>query len=79
MYLLAGRVVILQMSAQLTKKMSEDLLDLLTELTDLRNEDGGVVERVTTGVATGMQNRSTPYYYVCFVHCQRSYTIVIHD
>ncbi|KAK8374796.1 hypothetical protein O3P69_012563 [Scylla paramamosain] len=47
-----SRVVILQMSTQLTKKMSEDLLDLLTELTDLRNEDGGVVEKVTTGVAT---------------------------
>lgn len=47
-----GRVVILQMSTQLSKKMSEDLLNLLTELTDLRNEDGGVVEKVTSGVAT---------------------------
>lgn len=48
------RVVIVQMSSQLNKKMSSDLLDLLTDLTDLRNEDGGMVEKVTSGVATGM-------------------------
>lgn len=42
------------MSSQLTKKMSVDLHDLLTDLTDLREEDGGMVEKVTSGVATGI-------------------------
>lgn len=42
------------MSSKLNKKMSGDLLNLLTDLTDLRNEDGGVVEKVTSGVATGI-------------------------
>ena len=45
------------MPGQITKKMSEDLLNLLSELTDLRNEEGGVVMKVTTGVATGTCER----------------------
>lgn len=47
-----SRVVVLQMPSDMAKKMSADLLDLFTELTDLRNEEGGIVEKVTTGVAS---------------------------
>ncbi|KAG0714722.1 hypothetical protein GWK47_013578 [Chionoecetes opilio] len=47
-----SRIVIVQMPSQLTKRMSEDLLELLTRMGDMRNEEEGVVEKVTTGVAT---------------------------
>ncbi|XP_045625011.2 uncharacterized protein [Procambarus clarkii] len=46
------RVVVLQLPLDVTKTMETDLLALLNELTDLRNEKEGVVDKITTGVSS---------------------------
>ncbi|KAK8744660.1 hypothetical protein OTU49_000553 [Cherax quadricarinatus] len=46
------RAVVLQLPSNVTKTMEADLLALINELTDLRNEEEGVVDKITTGVST---------------------------
>lgn len=47
------RVVVLQLPEDVSTTMLADLLALLREMTDLREEQEGVVDKITTGVSTG--------------------------
>ncbi|XP_042858424.1 vegetative cell wall protein gp1-like isoform X2 [Penaeus japonicus] len=46
------RVVVLQLPEDVSTTMLADLLALLREMTDLREEQEGVVDKITTGVST---------------------------
>ncbi|XP_063588099.1 uncharacterized protein LOC134765390 isoform X4 [Penaeus indicus] len=46
------RVVVLQLPEDVSTTMMADLLALLREMTDLREEQEGVVDKITTGVST---------------------------
>ncbi|XP_042206820.1 vegetative cell wall protein gp1-like isoform X5 [Homarus americanus] len=46
------RVVVLELPANVSKTMEADLLALMNELTDLRDEEEGVVGKIATGVST---------------------------
>ncbi|XP_071542933.1 uncharacterized protein [Panulirus ornatus] len=46
------RMVVLQLPADVSKTMQADLLALINELTDLREEQEGIAEKITTGVGT---------------------------
>lgn len=48
----SGRFVIVELPADVSKTMRADLLALLNELTDLREEQEGVVGKITTNVET---------------------------
>ncbi|XP_064108944.1 uncharacterized protein LOC135217155 isoform X4 [Macrobrachium nipponense] len=46
----SGRIVILELPQDVSKTMRSDLLALLQEMTDLREEQEGVVDKITTNV-----------------------------
>lgn len=52
-FMLTGRVTVVELPADVSKTMEADLLAAMTELTNLRNENEGVVEKFTSGVSTG--------------------------
>lgn len=46
-------MVVLELPTNVSKTMQADLLALINELTDLREEQEGIVDKITTGVGTG--------------------------